>query len=186
MMFPIAILGIENEDDRVFMEKLYIDHRQLMFKLAFSVLHDFQDTEDAINTACVSLINNISLLRGFDSCTLRSYIVSTIRNTALNIVNKRNRIRTRSVADPESSFATIVSDEPEVDRRILQQSEIEGLKRALQKLPEREMSLLQMKYVMELPDDQIAKELGIKPASVRAYLTKARRLARKKYEENEE
>jgi len=58
------------------------------------------------------------------------------------------------------------------------------LKRALSALPEKEMTLLQMKYVAEVPDEQIAKELGIKRASIRSYLTNARRHAREILKEN--
>lgn len=185
MIIPFAILAIENDDDRAFMEKLYIDHRKVMFKKAYSLLRDLNDTEDAINTTCLALIKKITLLRSFDNCTLRSYIVSSIRNTSINILDKKNRILSYQVPNPEASFATVASEEPEADYRIIQQSEIDSLKWALSQLPERDMTLLQMKYVLELPDHEIAKEIGIKTASVRAYLTKARRLAKRILEENE-
>ena len=184
MTFPIAILAIENDDDRAFMERLYIEHRQIMYKKAYSMLRNPQDTEDAINTACVALINNLARLRGFDSCTLRAYIVSTIRNTAINCINKRNRISAHSVPDAESAFDRAAPDDLAPDSRIIQPAELEALKRALSALSEKEMTLLQMKYVAEVPDEQIAKELGIKRASIRSYLTNARRHAREILKEN--
>lgn len=184
MTFPIAILAIENDDDRAFMEKLYIEHRQLMYKKAYSMLCNQQDAEDVINTACVALINNLSRLRGFDSCTLRAYIVSTIRNTAVNCINKRNRISAHSVPDADAAFERVAPENQAPDSRIIQQAELEALKQALKTLPEKEMTLLQMKYVTEAPDEQIAKELGIKRASIRPYLTNARRHAREILKEN--
>lgn len=178
MTFPIAILAIENDDDRAFMEMLYIEHRQIMYKKAYFMLRNQQDAEDVINTACIALINNLNRLRGFDSCTLRAYIVSTIRNTAINCINKRNRTNAHSAPDADAVFERAASDELAPDSRIIQQAELEALKRALNALPEKEMTLLQMKYVTEVPDEQIAKELGIKRASIRSYLTNARRHAR--------
>jgi len=178
MTFPIAILAIENDDDRAFMESLYIEHRQIMYKKAYSMLRNQQDAEDVINTACIALINNLSRLRGFDSCTLRAYIVSTIRNTAINSINKRNRINARSVPDADVELERATPDNLAPDSRIIQQAELEALKQALSSLPEKEMTLLQMKYVAEIPDEEIAKELGIKRASIRSYLTNARRHVR--------
>lgn len=184
MTFPIAILAIENDDDRAFMEKLYIEHRQIMYKKAYFMLRNQQDAEDVINTACIALINNLTRLRGFDSCTLQAYIVSTIRNTAINCINKRNRINAHSDPDADAAFERAASDELALDSRIIQQAELEALKRALNALPEKEMTLLQMKYVTGVPDEQIAKELGIRRASIRSYLTKARRHAREILKEN--
>jgi len=177
-MFPIAIAAIKNDDDRTFMEQLYIKHRKIMYKTAYSMLRNDQDIEDIINTACISIIGKIDRLRGFDSCTLQAYLVSTIKNTAINFIKKRDRIRDHTASDPDSAFATAVSNDPEVDRDLLRRLDLENLKQALRNLPEQEMTLLQMKYVLDLPDEQIAKEFGIKRASVRSYLSKARRHAR--------
>ena len=149
------------------------------------MLHNVQDTEDVINTACVSLIKNLARIRDFDSCTLQAYLIATIKNTAVNYIKKRDRIRSHAVSDPDSAFATVATDDSEADRDMLQKSELEELKQALRNLPEPEMTLLQMKYVLDLPDEQIAKEYGIKRASVRAYLSKARRHAREILKEDE-
>ena len=160
------------------MEKFYIEYRNLMFRKAYSMLRNVQDTEDVINTACISLIEKIDYLRGFDRSTLQAYVASTIRNTAMNFIKKRDRIRDHTASDPDSAFATAVSDDLEVDSDLLRRLDFEDLKRALCSLPEPEMTLLQMKYVLDLPDEQIAREYGIKRASVRSYLSKARRHAR--------
>ena len=78
-MFPIAIAAIKNDDDRTFMEQLYIKHRKIMYKTAYSMLRNDQDIEDIINTACISIIGKIDRLRGFDSCTLQAYLSLLLR-----------------------------------------------------------------------------------------------------------
>ena len=50
------------------------------------------------------------------------------------------------------------------------------------RLPEEDRLALEAKYILQLDDRQIARQLGIKPASVRMRLTRARRLARKEME----
>lgn len=46
LIFPTAIMMMEDEDDRAFMEKLYLDHRYLLFKIAYDIVKDYQVAED--------------------------------------------------------------------------------------------------------------------------------------------
>ena len=75
ILFPAVIAAIENDDDRAFMEKLYLDHRYLMFKVARGIVDSPHAAEDMVAEACVSLIENIDTLRKINSCKLRPYIV---------------------------------------------------------------------------------------------------------------
>lgn len=57
------------------------------------------------------------------------------------------------------------------------------LYQALKQLPRRERKLLKRKYMDEAPDKEIAQELGVAPASVRTYLSRARNHLREIMEE---
>ena len=46
-------------------------------------------------------------------------------------------------------------------------------------LPTVDQDLFYLKYLLELPDEEIAQRLGISPGSVRTYLSRARKHARK-------
>ena len=89
LIFPTAIMMMEDEDDRAFMEKLYLDHRYLLFKIAYAIVQDYQVAEDMVSEACVSLIANIDTLRKLNNCKARAYIVTTVRNASLDYVRKR-------------------------------------------------------------------------------------------------
>lgn len=89
-MISIMLLSIGDESDRSFFERLYMDHRLLMLRKAYAILNDYHEAEDAMNLAWLALLKKITLLREFDSCSLRSYIVSTIRNTSLNLLRQKS------------------------------------------------------------------------------------------------
>lgn len=57
------------------------------------------------------------------------------------------------------------------------QEELEALAHVISKLPERDKALLESKYILQLSDKEIAKELDLAPQSVRSFLTRARRKA---------
>lgn len=49
-MIPLAILRIENEADRAFMQKLYLDYEQMLYSRAYHILKSKNDVEDAVNS----------------------------------------------------------------------------------------------------------------------------------------
>ena len=58
---------------------------------------------------------------------------------------------------------------------MLEQAGIEGVKNAIRSLPPREKDLMLMKYFREMTEQEIAKETGLKPVSVRVHLSRARK-----------
>lgn len=94
---PTMLLFMEDDSDRAFMEQLYIDHAKLMYAAAISTLGNAMDAEDAVHEAILRLNDKIALLRGLDSCTLRRYIVVTVRRVAINFGIKKGRDRSVSM-----------------------------------------------------------------------------------------
>ena len=64
MMFfiPPAILAIEDEDDRSFMENLYRSYYRLMYHEIFTVTSDPWLAEDILQNVVISLIRNLSTI----------------------------------------------------------------------------------------------------------------------------
>ena len=65
-MIPIIILSIENEDDREFMSRLYLDYRKRMFAGILGYVSDRSAAEDVLHEAVVKLIGKVELLRTLD------------------------------------------------------------------------------------------------------------------------
>lgn len=63
--------------------------------------------------------------------------------------------------------------------------ELESLSDAVLRLPDREKDILYFKYILEKTDAEIAEDLSIRPDSVREYLTRARRAAKRLMEQEE-
>ena len=51
---------IETPAQKSKFEQLYLQYRQLMYAIAFSILHNELDAEDAVHQAFVAIIKNIS------------------------------------------------------------------------------------------------------------------------------
>ena len=70
-MVPFCILAIENEDDREFMTRLYLDYSRLMQQQITKIVQDEWAAEDLMQTTLVKLIDKVQDLR---TNVLLSYI----------------------------------------------------------------------------------------------------------------
>lgn len=173
-LFPVEILLIEDDNDRCFMEQLYIDQEKAMYYWANRILGNKEDSSDAVHSACIALINNISTLRNLNSATLHSYVVSTTRNTAIDLYRKRAR-QNEFMFPVGDDVMNSFPDSGAIEDNMLFEENSVKLKEAIARLPINESNLLRWKYFDGLSDQEIAEYLNIKTRSVRAYLTKARR-----------
>lgn len=181
-MLPAVVLLLEDENDRVFMTRLYMEYRGLMFALAYAMLGSAEEAQDAVNDAVVCLIEKVSVLRGKPRCILRSYIVSTIRHTAIDALRKRARKSEPLLILDAEDAAPLEDEAASIDAEVAARADHEDFLRALTAMPERDRHLLQWKYYDEWSDEEIAKLLGIGRNSVRAALWKARKRLREELE----
>lgn len=172
---PIAILSMEDEDDRQFVADLYQNYKLNMYYTARKIVKDPHTAEDIVQESCIAIINNLEKIKAVEICRRRAYIVSIVKNISINYIVKRDRQSKYSfIADDE-----ILSQQPDLDSNIeeylIRNCEIAIIKSALLKLSDKDRTILRMKYFDDLRDVDIANYLNIKANSVRYYLTLSRR-----------
>ena len=172
----ISLPPIDDLNDRQFMSELYERYRRIMYSKAMEHLADPQDADDLIQDCLENLIKNVSTLRSLDDCALISYIVTTVRNTAINLskhleVESRHAYLTDFEEEDPADSATLPED-------ILLSNEFsDAFAKAFDSLPEDDRLLLRGKYELDLDDAELAALLGCAPNSIRMKLTRARRRA---------
>lgn len=182
-MIPIFILTIEDDSERAFMERLYLEQRASMFKAAMRIVHHKEDAEDVVQTACLSLCRKISLLRTLECNSLRSYVVISVKNAAINLLRSRGRKPELLWGDADYCDSLLGGQEDPIFN-----FEQDLLNSAMMKLPQRERHLLEKKYVLQFSDEEIARDFGVKPVTVRVMLMRTKQKLRALVEEisNEE
>ncbi|EMS72689.1 RNA polymerase sigma factor [Ruminiclostridium cellobioparum] len=174
-----AITELE-ENDRAFVLHLYKNYYCLARKIIFSITHDNKDIEDLINDAFIKLIEKISLIRTFDSCKTTTYVVYTVRSISINYIKHKKVEKKHIFYSDDIDIAVDLSNlENDSGYELVRQEELDLLSDAVSKLPQKKKDLLYFKYVLEMKDEEIAKIFEIAPNSIRQYLTRARRDARK-------
>ena len=172
-MLPICILTIQDEDDRAYMSRLFVQYHRLMYQCTYEVLDDKWATEDAVQTTLLRLIDRIDVVRQLDESKLPGYIATACRHTAYNVLRHNRRHPQVPLEDaPEASSA------PDMDELLSRRVELNALARVWPRLDEDTRWLLEARYILDYSDSELAREMGVKPTSVRMALTRARKKAR--------
>lgn len=165
---------------------IYERHKGMMLHTAEEHLRDTSLAQDVVHDAVIRLAHYADTLRPLGDDARARYARETVRSVALNCERKlgierrylqdadADDLRTRSV-DPESDYI-----ERDADERRLR-----CLREALDELDEDDRTLLVGKYFLGASDEELARRLGLKPASVRMRLTRVRREVRRMIERKE-
>lgn len=173
-MIPIFILAIEDDADRIFMINLYEQCRKAMYYQALDILHDHSEAEDTVHDVLVKLMDRIPMLKTIPESLLLPYALTATKTTAIDRWRSRNKVHV-GVNDCISDYEGSVTEEHE--KAFINMEQVDLLSRGLGRLSERDRDILKYRYLMDMSDEEIAGILGIKPGSVRMYLTRARKNA---------
>ena len=89
-MLPI-ILAINDEQERSFVEDIYLKYRKKLYKNAFEILRNQEDSEDCLHDVIWKVIENLELFQTLDEESLIKLLIVCVRNTAINIYRKNKK-----------------------------------------------------------------------------------------------
>lgn len=174
-MIPLIILAIEDESRREFMIRLYESSVKRMYCEAKKFFSETEDVEDAVSDAVVKLVDKVDLLQQIAAEKRIAYAVTTVRHAAIHILRHESRFQMVSF----DALAAFLSDTENVEEKIQNEQRDTQLQTVLSELPPEDRLLLEEKYILLLPDAEIAQTLNIQPNSVRMRLTRAKRCVAK-------
>ena len=164
-MLAIYLAVIDAEDDNNKFEFLYTTYRKLMFYVANRILNDEQLAEDAVHQTFLKILESFDKVEDVCCHKTKSYIVTIVRNTAINLYNRQRR--NSSIAFEKVEFCI-------AEEQIERTDDLDYLTKAVMKLPVIYKDMLTLKYVQEFSNAEIAQILGISEATVRKRLERAR------------
>lgn len=177
-MIPLFILTVGDYSDREFMIELYNHYYKAMYDRAYEILKEKETAEDAVQEALIKLLNRVKMLQTIPRAELLPYVIAVTRSAALDLYRKRKRSEENAAIGFEDDFReNFENDAVTAKNPFYNMEQIEVLVQQLGKLTESERTMLIDAYILELPAEEIAQKLGIRPASVRMYLSRARKKA---------
>ena len=174
----IALLAeIQDPDDREFAAWIYQEYERLMQAVICRYVQKPEDQEDILHDVMIRLIKKISVLRALERCTLAAYIVCTVRNSCINHLRRTGREFQLFTSWDSAEYEASHMDAPTMDELMVLLDRRRALYEVLEEMDNGARCLLEGKYILGYSDGELAEQLGVKTASIRMMLTRARREA---------
>lgn len=151
------------EDKTRHIESLFKQHYQAMYRLAFMMLHDKEESRDIVHDVFARLLDGD--IR-FDSGKARAFLLSCVRNGCLNVMRSHDS-RERAMRDYP------INDEDPGDSEAFE-NEIQALQDGISHLTPpvcREIILLHYRYGLRFKE--IATQLGVSETTIYKHLRNA-------------
>lgn len=170
LQYYLSILNTDEE--RSLVEHLYKEYKQLMYKTAYSILHNSELSEDAVHEAFLRVIDNLQKFQKYSCKENVAYLVIIVRGIALNKLKQRNH-----EADLDEEFADSVNVEEAVNADI-GYSEIVG---RIKSLSPALKNVALLYFVQGCSAQEIAQMLNIKVNTVYSSVSRAKAILTKMY-----
>jgi RNA polymerase sigma factor (sigma-70 family) len=175
---PRPVEGRPSEDDALVarardgdvgaFEALVARYQDVAFRVAWLVVRNRGDAEDAVQDAFVKAYYAMPRFRS--GAPFRPWLLRIVANEARNRGRSARR-REGLALRVASSDAGQVAPSPEAS--VLARSDAETLVLALERLPERDRLVLGYRYLLELGEAETAELLGVAPGTVKSRLSRA-------------
>lgn len=165
---------IDAPEEKADFETLYNTYMGKMFALAYSVLHNHHNAEEAVSQAFFTIARNYSRVFPLESPQREAYIKIAVRNAAIDIYRKEKRETSVSFDEIEDFEAT----EDDISDEVLSRINYERIVEAIRELPEKYAEPLYLFHVRSLSIKEIAENICCTEETVKKRLQRARKSLR--------
>ena len=144
----IYLQMLETPEEKSKFEQLCLEYKGLMFHVAYEILHNEQDAEDAVHQAFVKIAENIKKIDDPICPKTHSYVVTIVENKAIDLYRKRNRHPTVELTEEIRGFPPAYEGQNALTACIL-------------KLPARYREVILLRYHRGYSVKEVASILGI-------------------------
>ena len=171
---------IDSQDQEKF-EKIYRHYEQKMFSVAYGILRNVQDAEDAVQDAFEALAGKLSRIDGQDvySRETWAYLMVIVKNKAIHIYNK-NKKRKEAAAGDFNLLEELADEFQDIEGKIEQKTFANAIARMVLELPERCRMVLYLHYYNDMSYVEIGRTLGMTESNARQIARRARKIMEKK------
>ncbi len=159
-------------------ETLVREHSRLVYRIAYAVLRQHHDAEDATQETFLRVWRYQAKLAGVDDP--KTWLARIAWRVAVD--RSRQRVRTSEVAleDKGHSAADLASAEAQADQSLQGAQVSAALEKLIAALPKKLCEPLILSTIEEMSPREVAATLGINEAAVRSRVFRARQILKEK------
>lgn len=149
----VYLMMIDSPEDQSKFEKLYLEYREAMYQVAYSILHNEYDAEDVVHQAFVKIAEIIEIVDGNICPRTKSFVLLITERKAIDMSRYAKRHPTVPLDEMEIGI-TIEYDGPN------------ALTRCMAQLPANYRQVLMLKHAHGFSSSETAKILGLSESNV--------------------
>ena len=165
-MLVFLLTFVDDEGDRQKFTAIYREYHVRMEKVALRILSEHKDAEDAVQNAWMQVIKHFQKVSEIPGEELLYWLISITKNEALMILRKKRKTL------PLEDWAAVT----EMSDSDLTYQDLVAL---FTRLPETYRATLEMKFLLQYTEAEIAAKLGISETAVSTRVNRGRALLRK-------
>lgn len=154
------------------MEELYELYEQKVYYVAYSILNNIQQAEDAVQETFITLYKNLERLHSLRTEELKRYILRVAKNKAIDSYRKNKRHETFLEEYERESTEAVDGNVEEWEKRKMSEVQIDTL---LKELNESNRQVFKYKVFYNLTYQEISNVMGITEVNVRKQFERARK-----------
>ena len=145
---------IDTPEDQSKFERLYMEYRDIMYYVAFKILQNEQDAEDAVHQAFVKIAEKIEKVDGTICSRTQGYVITIVENKAIDMYRYKQKHKTLELKDDEKGI-------------VIEYDGSNMLTNCMAELPAKYRTVLLLRHYHGLTPIEIAKKMGISEANVK-------------------
>lgn len=158
------------------LETLFMVYRAKMYAIAFSILHNEEQAEDAVGDAFEKLLPYLEKCRDVESDKTKRILTRFVKNTAIDIYRKNKRDWKNISLEEKEYLMDSCNAIEEYTKHREEQESLDVLKNTL---PDRYWEVLYLRYYENISVAEIARRLCLSEANVYSRLRRSKSKARK-------
>ena len=170
----IAIISaIEDDDERLTVERWYRRYYGLMYKKAYALSNDENIAHEMINEAFIKIINNYDKIEKLNDFQRVAYFVCTINSVTIDYLRKIGREELVNIDDFENFMERNITEEKNIDsveNQSIRNYRVQQVMEAIDGLTDKEKLLLIDKFYFEKSNREIGKLMDMKETQVHVYV----------------
>lgn len=178
---PFALLMLANDDDRQFVEQIYLEYRGLMYYAAREYFgKNKEEIEDAISSAIENMCKYVENFRAVECSKMRSYILSTIENVCKHRLRELGKQRAHQDDGITQEMIENIPNTDDVYASVFAYADARALLEEIDGLEERDKDLFWMRHVEKQTFAEMADRLQLSESTIRSVLTRAKQRVQKR------
>ena len=167
---------IKGEDTCNKLEQLYFLYHKEMFYIAYTILKDYHEAEDVVQTTILKLSSRLGRIKNVNCIKTRAFLIIIVRNLSINIYNQRKKRKSVPIDDLNERLP---DDDRSPEEQIIQLDQLEEAKKALAKIDTSYVDILVLKYHYSYSNLEIAGLMNLKEGNVRVKIHRAKQALKK-------